>query len=128
MKKTLKPLVVIAIAIALAAGAALVLSRQDAGPSKTEAATASLQTSAPAPVAGQDPNYLPKSLPGGQGGIVRGDATAPVTLVEFGDYQCPTCGAFHPIVKELMRREGSKLKLEFHHYPLIQLHANAFAA
>lgn len=38
--------------------------------------------------------------------------------MEYGDYACPTCGQFHRIVSELMRRMPEDLKLEFHHYPL----------
>ena len=131
MKKTLKPLVVIIVAIAVAAGAAMFLSREEAPSSQTEAAAATNQSPLPSPGApppGADPNYLPKSLPGGQGGRVLGNVNAPVTLVEFGDYQCPSCAGFHPVVKELMRREGDNLKLEFHHFPLVQIHANALPA
>jgi len=126
MNKMMKPILIIVIAVAVAAAVATFLSRQDAATAQTEA-IASAQSKVPAG-SGQDPNVLPKSLPGGQGGRIRGPENAPVTLVEFGDYQCPSCGGFHPIVKELMKREGDKLKLEFHHYPLVQIHANALAA
>jgi protein-disulfide isomerase len=64
----------------------------------------------------------------GGGGRVRGPADAPVTLVEYGDYQCPTCGLYHPIITELLSRYQGKLKLEYHHYPLIQMHPNAMGA
>src|SRR6267142_1030757 len=41
---------------------------------------------------------------------IQGPATAPVTLVEYGDYQCPYCGQAHPIVKELQQRLGNRLR------------------
>jgi protein-disulfide isomerase len=51
-----------------------------------------------------------------------------VTLIEFGDYQCPSCKAYHPIVEEVLARYPTKVRLEFHHYPLVQIHPNAMAA
>jgi protein-disulfide isomerase len=48
----------------------------------------------------------------------EGPATAPVTLVEFGDYQCPSCGDAFPIVKKLQKHFGDKLRLVFRHFPL----------
>jgi protein-disulfide isomerase len=58
----------------------------------------------------------------------RGPADARVTLVEFGDYQCPTCAVFHPIVSELLRRFPSDLRFEYHHIPLISIHPNSIFA
>jgi protein-disulfide isomerase len=46
-------------------------------------------------------------------------------LVEFGDYECPVCGAWHPFVKEILNRYPQQLRLEFHHYPLVSVHPNA---
>jgi protein-disulfide isomerase len=128
MKKTLKPLVIIIVAVAVAAGAAMFLSREEAASPQGVAAASQTPLASPGSAPGQDPNVLPKTLPGGQGGRVRGNPNAPVTIVEFGDYQCPSCGGFHPVIKELMKREGDNVKLEFHHFPLIQIHANALAA
>jgi protein-disulfide isomerase len=48
----------------------------------------------------------------------EGPATAPVTLVEFGDYQCPSCGDAFPIVKKLQKHFGDKLRFVFRHFPL----------
>ncbi len=59
---------------------------------------------------------------------VKGPEDAVVTLVEFGDFQCPTCGVFHPVVNELLDRFPNQLQLEFHHFPLISIHPNALAA
>jgi protein-disulfide isomerase len=55
----------------------------------------------------------------------EGPADAPVTLLEYGDFECPGCGAAHPIVKELQRQLGSKLRLVFRHFPLTTMHAHA---
>lgn len=59
---------------------------------------------------------------------VEGPADAPVTLVEYGDYQCPHCGHAHPIIKRVQKHFGSKLCFVFRNFPLNQIHPNAEAA
>jgi predicted DsbA family dithiol-disulfide isomerase len=54
-----------------------------------------------------------------------GLATAPVTLVEYGDYECPYCGRMHPVVKELRERLGDRLRFVFRHFPLDSVHPQA---
>jgi protein-disulfide isomerase len=49
---------------------------------------------------------------------VQGPATASVTLVEYGDYQCPSCGDAAPIVKKLQKHFGDKLRFVFRNFPL----------
>ena len=56
---------------------------------------------------------------------VIGPPTAPITLVEYGDYECPYCGMAHPVVKELRRRLGNQLRFAFRHFPLSRVHAHA---
>ena len=56
---------------------------------------------------------------------IQGHADAAVTLVEYGDYQCPYCGAAYPIVKEVQRRLGSKLRFVFRNFPLRNSHPHA---
>ena len=57
-----------------------------------------------------------------------GPDDAPLTLVEYGDYECPHCGAAHPIVQEVRRRLGSRLRFVFRHFPLSELHPHAVLA
>jgi protein-disulfide isomerase len=59
---------------------------------------------------------------------VIGPATAPVTLVEYGDYECPFCGAAHGVTKELVRLLGDDLRFAFRHFPLTQIHPLAALA
>lgn len=54
-----------------------------------------------------------------------GSHTAPITLVEYGDYECPHCGAAYPIVKELQRVLGDRLRFVFRNFPLTQIHPHA---
>jgi protein-disulfide isomerase len=58
----------------------------------------------------------------------QGDATAPVTLVEYGDYQCPYCGAAYPMVKQLQQRFGKGLRFVFRNFPIAELHPQAMSA
>ena len=58
---------------------------------------------------------------------VRGAANAPVTIVEFTDFQCPTCAAMQPILDEVLKSYGSKVRLVVRDYPWPR-HANALKA
>jgi protein-disulfide isomerase len=59
---------------------------------------------------------------------VEGPATAALTLVEYGDYQCPYCGAAYPVVKRMQKTLGNKLRFVFRNFPLTQAHPYALVA
>ncbi len=52
------------------------------------------------------------------GKYARGDASAPVTIVEFADYQCPYCAEEEPILHRLMKDYQSRVRIVFHDYPI----------
>lgn len=52
----------------------------------------------------------------------QGNPGAAVTLVEYGDYQCPYCGAAYPVVKQLQRHFKNDLRFVFRNFPLTQAH------
>jgi protein-disulfide isomerase len=54
-----------------------------------------------------------------------GLTTALVTLVEYGDYECPHCGHAHPIVKDVQRKLGKQLRFVFRNFPLAEAHPHA---
>ena len=56
---------------------------------------------------------------------VRGPDDAPVTLVEYGDFECPYCGQAEPVVRELLREFGHDLRYVFRHLPLADVHPHA---
>lgn len=56
---------------------------------------------------------------------VQGPADAAVTLVEYGDYECPYCGAAYPIVKEIQARMGNRLRFAFRNFPITTSHPHA---
>jgi protein-disulfide isomerase len=56
---------------------------------------------------------------------IQGSSTAPVTLVEYGDYECPYCGQAYPVIKEVQKRLGDKLQFVFRNFPLTEMHPHA---
>ena len=56
---------------------------------------------------------------------VRGDDDAPVTLLEYGDFECPFCGQAEPAVREIVREFGDDLRYVFRHLPLADVHPRA---
>ncbi|HJV52328.1 MAG TPA: DsbA family protein [Noviherbaspirillum sp.] len=59
---------------------------------------------------------------------IQGHANAPVTLVEYGDYQCPACGMAYPLIKRIQRESGSYLRFVFRNFPLTNVHPLAHPA
>jgi len=61
-------------------------------------------------------------------GPARGPASAPVTLIEFGDFQCPYCGQMEPVLADLAATYPKDLRLVFRHLPLTSIHPQALGA
>ncbi len=57
---------------------------------------------------------------------VTGKSDSKVTLIEYGDFQCPACKAYFPIVQQLKTEYADKVAFQFRHFPLTQIHNNAF--
>ena len=57
-----------------------------------------------------------------------GPDDAPITLVEYGDFECPSCGAAYPQVEEVRRRMGALLRFVYRYFPLTQSHPHAMHA
>lgn len=58
---------------------------------------------------------------------VIGNNAKGVTLVEYGDFQCPACGAYYPLVKQVKEKYKSEIQFQFRNFPLQQIHKNARA-
>ncbi|MDB5059861.1 MAG: oxidoreductase [Chloroflexi bacterium] len=56
---------------------------------------------------------------------VQGPDAAPVTLVEYGDFECPYCGAAHQVIKAIQGQLGDQLRFVFRHFPLVEVHPHA---
>jgi protein-disulfide isomerase len=59
---------------------------------------------------------------------VRGNPSAPVTVEEFADFQCPSCGAYYPELKKIETEFGDKLRVVFRERPLVPPHDHALIA
>jgi formate-nitrite transporter family protein len=68
------------------------------------------------------------TLPVGDRDHAQGSDEAPITLLEYGDYQCPYCGAAHPVVKRLQHNLGPRLRFVFRNFPLTSVHRHAYRA
>ncbi|HUX73541.1 MAG TPA: thioredoxin domain-containing protein [Steroidobacteraceae bacterium] len=61
-------------------------------------------------------------------GPVRGPAKAPITIIEFSDFQCPFCGRLEPELRKLLQAYPTQLRLVYRNLPLVSLHPNAMHA
>src|SRR5690349_20302005 len=68
------------------------------------------------------------SLPVSERDHIVGPESAPVTLVEYGDYECPYCGAAYLILNQVFQVMGDNLRFVFRHFPLTQIHPHAETA
>ena len=59
---------------------------------------------------------------------VRGPVGAPVTVVEYGDYECPYCAAARPVLAELVDSSAGRVRLVFRNFPLADVHPYALTA
>jgi len=59
---------------------------------------------------------------------LRGSADARVTLVEYGDFECPACGEAYPVLREVRKAFGENLRFAFRHFPLVISHPHALVA
>jgi protein-disulfide isomerase len=65
------------------------------------------------------------NVPVGPRDHVRGPESAPVTVVEYGDFECPQCGAAFPILARVADTFGDRVRFVFRHFPLTNTHPNA---
>jgi protein-disulfide isomerase len=61
-------------------------------------------------------------------GPSRGDPQAAVTIIEFTDFQCSACGAMYPVMEDILKSYGNRVRFVVRNFPLTLLHANAFRA
>jgi protein-disulfide isomerase len=59
---------------------------------------------------------------------VYGAPDAPITVVEYGDFECPYCGAAAPVLRKLIDESGGRARLVFRHFPLFSVHPFALTA
>lgn len=118
MKRAI-PFLIIAAVLVAAAIIAWYLKQAAVETPPVAPATVTSSVPAPAPKVGE---------PGAEPAHSIGDAKAPVTLEEFGDFQCPPCGALHPVLKTMEHEFGPRLRIIFREFPLVPAHQHALAA
>jgi protein-disulfide isomerase len=126
MKRNL-PLIIIVGVLAVAIGAGAILWRSSKQPDST---TQPFTKSSPAPAQPAPTTRTSVSQPGQTAALAmheRGGSDAKVMLEEYGDYQCPPCGALFHDLKTLEREYGKRMRFVFRHFPL-QGHKHAFTA
>ncbi len=119
--KRLLPFAIILVVLAGAVAAAWYLKRAAQNTSAANGSSGPSDQRVPpvapsAPVSGAEPAHF------------RGSANATITLEEFGDFECPPCGQFYPILKGVEGQYGERIKVIFREFPLTPPHVHALAA
>ncbi len=122
--KRLTPFIIIFLVLGVAVGSALYMTRSNsttttpAGNPTPQASGSGAPT--PAPVR--------TGVPGADPPHTLGPANAPVKIEEFGDFECPPCGMFHPILKQMVQEFGDQIQVTFREFPLSPPHQHAIHA
>jgi protein-disulfide isomerase len=136
--KRILPFIIILAVLGIALGSAWYLTRSI--PSSTTVVgsqqpvprSSSSSPSSPSSSPGsQTPGLQPVvngGEPGAEPAYVLGPPTAPAQLEEFGDFECPPCGMFHPILVQMHQEFGDRLRITFREFPLVPAHQHALAA
>jgi len=129
MKRALPFLIIVAVlAIAVVIAWSLMRSGTDVPlpPSQPPVVSQNAPSTSPnAPVA---PNPPATTERGADPPHAEGPADAPVTIEEFGDFQCPPCAMLHPILKSMEKEFGANLRVIFREFPLVPAHEHALSA
>ena len=125
MKRFL-PFIIIALVLVGGIVTFLIFSKKERS---NDSGNTFVSTTAPTPatnVTSEAAQASPTDLPGSSRPNVK--VSSPVILEEYGDYQCPPCGALYPELKKIESEYGNQLRVVFHHFPLEKIHKNAMVA
>ena len=78
----------------------------------------------------ETPNQTPAALPVAVSASdwSEGPDTAPLTIVEYSDFQCPACLAYYPVLKDIIAANPTKIKFVYRYYPIVSIHPNAIVS
>jgi protein-disulfide isomerase len=124
--KRILPFIIILAVLGVALGSAWYMTRPN--PSSSSTVEPQQQTSSSGSDTKPTPVAAKTGVPGAEPPHTLGPPNAPVRLEEFGDFECPPCGLFHPILKQMEQEFGDKLQVTFRQYPLVPTHPHALAA
>jgi protein-disulfide isomerase len=125
MKRTLPFIIIIAVLL-VAIGAGWYLTRPNTP--TTTMVTPTPSTSSQSPTNAQSRPTPIAGIAGAEPAHTLGSPNARVQLEEFGDFQCPPCAAFHPVLKQIHEEFGDRILITFRNYPLVPPHNNAVPA
>ncbi|HEY0365665.1 MAG TPA: thioredoxin domain-containing protein [Pyrinomonadaceae bacterium] len=125
--KRILPFIIILVVLGAALGSAWYLTRTIPASPALGSQSVATPASQGSPVAQQQQPAV-QGIPGADPPHVLGPANAPVRLEEFGDFECPPCGIFHPILEQMKAEFGDKLSITFREFPLVPTHQHALAA
>lgn len=119
--KRILPFIIILAVLGAALGSAWYMTRSPSTSAGNQMTQSSPGQAKPTPA-------MRNVVPGADPPHTMGPPNAPVHLEEFGDFECPPCAMFHPILKQMKQEFGDKLQITFREYPLTQNHPHALAA
>ena len=126
--KRILPFVIILVVLGVALSSAWYLTRSiPASPVSPGGQPSPTTTSSPGSPQASPVQQQPvvTGVPGAEPAHVLGPSIAPVRLEEFGDFECPPCGMFHPILEQMEAEFGDKLRVTFRQFPLVPAHRHA---
>lgn len=113
--KRLLPFIIILGVLGVAIGSVVYMTQtKSASNENTNQSEAGPAAPKPSPTLGP----FKAGVPGADPPHTLGPANAPVKIEEFGDFECPPCGLFHPILKQMHQEFGDKLQITFREFPL----------
>jgi len=121
MRRKLPIIIIIVVLVAALAGGALMLRSPETSTTQPNIAQLPPTITKTAPTATPRP-AAPVNL---QSTHVRGRADAPLLIEEYGDFQCPPCSFFHPILKRIEGQYETQVRVAFRHFPLRSMHKHA---
>jgi protein-disulfide isomerase len=131
MRRKLPIIIIVGVLIIALAGGALLMNPSE---TTTRPNLAQMPATTTNPTVTTSPNPAATALPRPAASNIapithlRGRNDAPLLLEEYGDFQCPPCGFFHPILKRIEGEYPTQLRVAFHHFPLREMHQNAAEA
>jgi protein-disulfide isomerase len=131
MRRKLPIIIIVGVLLAALGGGMLLMRPSSTStPTSTPPANVAQTPRANAPTASPQATVASRPAASSTARIthLRGRADAPVLIEEYGDFQCPPCGFFHPTLKRLEGEYPTQLRVAFHHFPLRNMHKNAAEA
>jgi protein-disulfide isomerase len=128
MKRAL-PFLIIGTVLVIAVVTALYLKRSATAPVAPTASappTPAASSGSNQPKSGNEAAANPEM--GATPPHTQGPADAPVTLEEFGDFECPPCGLLHPVLQTMEKEFSGRIRVTFREFPLVPTHVHALAA